>query len=324
MSVRWHYQTDHGGRPVSLLKTLGLEDLLEKWPSEVIAPGDVIGPLTRTAAEHLGLKADTPVVQGGADAFIGMVGLGVTEPGEMAMITGSSHLHLGVAAKPVHKPGVWGTYADAVYPGKAIIEGGQTSTGSVIAWFKRNFAANTSFDELNEAAGVLEPGAEGLVVLDHFQGNRTPYTDAASRGAITGLTLKHTPCHVFRAIIEGICLGTRLIIDSFGEAFSAKRIVAAGGPTNSRLWLQIHADTIGVPLELTEAPNAPALGCAILAAYGTGRFATIEEGCKAMVRRTAIVEPDTRRTHLYEREVYPRYRALYGALKAVRDVRVEG
>jgi ribulose kinase len=321
MSVRWHYQSDHGGRPVSLLRTLGLEGLLDKWPKEVIAPGSVIGPLTSTAAEHLGLKAGTPVVQAGADAFIGMVGLGVTEPGEMAMITGSSHLHLGVAAKPVHKPGVWGTYADAVYPGKAIIEGGQTSTGSVMAWFKRNFAANTSYDELNEAARALAPGAEGLVVLDHFQGNRTPYTDAASRGAITGLTLKHTPAHVFRAIIEGICLGTRLIIDSFGEAFSAKRIVAAGGPTNSRLWLQIHADTIGVPLELTEALNAPALGCAILAACGTGRFPTIEEGCKAMVRRRTIVEPDRKRTQLYERDVYPRYRALYGALKAVRSGR---
>jgi ribulose kinase len=324
MSVRWHYQSDHGGRPVTLLRTLGLEDLLDKWPKEVVAPGNVIGPLTSTAAEHLGLKAGTPVVQGGADAFIGMVGLGVTEPGEMAMITGSSHLHLGVAVKPVHKPGVWGTYMDAVYPGKAIIEGGQTSTGSVVAWFKRNFARDTSYDELNEAAGALEPGAEGLVVLDHFQGNRTPYTDAASRGAITGLTLKHTPVHVFRAMIEGICLGTRLIIDSFGEAFSAKRIVAAGGPTNSRLWLQIHADTIGVPLELTEAANAPALGCGILAAYGTGRFRTIEEGCKAMVRRKTIVEPDPKRTQLYEREVYPRYRALYGALKAVREARVDG
>jgi ribulokinase len=321
MSVRWHYQSDHGGRPVTLLRTLGLEDLLDKWPKEVVAPGNVIGPLTSTAAEHLGLKAGTPVVQGGADAFIGMVGLGVTEPGEMAMITGSSHLHLGVAAKSVHKPGVWGTYMDAVYPGKAIIEGGQTSTGSVVAWFKRNFARDTSYDELNEAAGALEPGAEGLVVLDHFQGNRTPYTDAASRGAITGLTLKHTPAHVFRAMIEGICLGTRLIIDSFGEAFSAKRIVAAGGPTNSQLWLQIHADTIGVPLELTEAPNAPALGCGILAAYGTGRFSTIAEGCKAMVRRQTIVEPDPKRTQLYEREVYPRYRALYGALKGVREGR---
>ena len=306
---------------VSLLKTLMLEKHLDKWPMEVIAPGDIIGPLTRAAAEHLGLKADIPVVQGGADAFIGMVGLGVTEPGEMALIAGSSHLHLGVAASPVHKPGVWGTYMDAVYPGKTIIEGGQTSTGSVIAWFKRHFAPDTSFDELNEAASALEPGAEGLIVLDHFQGNRTPYTDAASRGAITGLTLKHTPTHVFRAIMESICLGTRLVIDSFGEAFSAKRIVVEGGASNSRFWLQIHADTIGAPLELTEVPDAPALGCAILAACGAGRFATIKEGCKAMVRRRAMIEPDSRRTQLYEREIYPRYVALYGALKSVRDVR---
>jgi ribulose kinase len=319
MSVRWHYQTDHGGRPASLLEKLGLGDLAGKWPADVIAPGEVIGPLAGLAAEHLGLRAGVPVVQGGADAFIGMIGLGVTEPGEMALITGSSHLHLGVAAKPVHKPGVWGTYMDAVYPGKPIIEGGQTSTGSVIAWFKRHFAADASFDTLNAGAGALEPGAEGLLVLDHFQGNRTPYTDAASRGAITGLTLKHTPAHVFRAIIESICLGTRLIIDSFGDAFAAKRIVVAGGATNSPLWLQIHADTIGAPLELTEVSDAPALGCAILAAHGAGRFATIEEGCRAMVRRRATIEPDSRRTRLYEREIYPRYTALYEALKPVRE-----
>jgi ribulokinase len=320
MAVRWHYQTDHGGLPVSLLKTLGLDELIAKWPAPVLASGEVIGPLTREAAEHLGLNPGTPVVQGGSDAFIGMIGLGVTEPGEMALITGSSHLHLGVAERAVHKPGVWGTYMDAVYPGKPIIEGGQTSTGSVIAWFKRHFAPETSFDQLNEAAGALPAGSEGLLVLDHFQGNRTPYTDAASRGAITGLTLKHTPAHVFRGIIEAICLGTRLIIDNFGEAFSAKRIVLAGGATYSALWLQIHADTIGAPLELTEVADAPALGCAILGAYGAGRFRSIEEGCRAMVRRRAIVEPDQSRTALYERDVYPRYAALYGALKSVREV----
>ena len=321
MSVRWHYQTDHGGRPLSLLKALRLDDLLAKWPRDVLAPGAIIGPLTPSAAEHVGLKPSTPVVQGGSDAFIGMIGLGVTEPGEMALITGSSHLHLGVAAKPVHRKGVWGTYMDAVYPGKPIIEGGQTSTGSVIAWFKRHFAPETSFDALNEGAAALPPGAEGLIALDHFQGNRTPHTDAASRGAITGLTLKHTPAHIFRAIIESICLGTRLIVDSFGDAFSAKRIVVAGGATNSPLWLQIHADTIGAPLELTEVSDAPALGCAILAAHGAGRFASIEEGCKAMVRRRAIVEPDRSRTALYERDIYPRYSALYGALKSVREGR---
>jgi sugar (pentulose or hexulose) kinase len=104
--------------------------------------------------------------------------------------------------------------------------------------------------------------------------------------------------------MESICLGTRLVIDSFGEAFSAKRIVVAGGASNSRFWLQIHADTIGAPLELTEVPDAPALGCAILAACGARRFATIKEGCKAMVRRRAMIEPDSRHTQLYEREIY--------------------
>src|SRR5436305_6641376 len=69
MSVRWHYQTDHGGRPDSLLAALDLGDLLAKWPKEVVAPGDAIGPLTGAAGEHLGLTAGIPVVQGGADAF---------------------------------------------------------------------------------------------------------------------------------------------------------------------------------------------------------------------------------------------------------------
>lgn len=317
-AVRWHYQTQHGGVPRSLLKALDLEDLEDKWPNPIVAPGTVIGPLTKEAAEHIGLRPGVPVVQGGADAFIGVIGLGVTQPGEMALITGSSHLHIGVADRVVHKAGVWGTYMDGVYPGKPIIEGGQTSTGSVIAWFKRHFAEHTSWDTLNEGAAAIPPGAEGLLVLDHFQGNRTPYTDALSRGAITGLTLKHTPAHVFRAIIEGICLGTRLITDSFGEAFTPKRIVLAGGASNSPLWLQIHADTIGAPIELTEVADAPALGCAILAAYGAGKYKTIEEGCAVMVRSKSVIEPIPANTRFYESEMLPRYAKLYGALKSVR------
>ena len=159
------------------------------------------------------------------------------------------------------------------------------------------------------------------MVLDHFQGNRTPYTDAMSRGAITGLTLKHTPAHVYRAIIEGICLGTKVIVENFGAAFQARRIVVAGGATHSPLWLQIHADTIGAPLELTEIPDAPALGCAILAAYGAKRFSTIEEGAKAMVRTARTIEPNAANAKRYD-AVYPQYRELYHALKTVRETRL--
>ena len=316
--IRWHYQTRHGGVPRSLLAALDLSELEGKWPDPMLAPGTPIGPLRADAAAHLGLKPGTLVVQGGSDAFIGVIGLGVTKPGEMALITGSSHLHIGIADRVVHKPGVWGTYMDGIYPDKPIIEGGQTSTGSVVAWFKRHFAAETGWDALNEGAAAIPPGAEGLLVLDHFQGTRTPYTDALSRGAITGLTLRHTPAHVFRAIIEGICLGTRLIVDSFGEAFDPKRIVLAGGASNSPLWLKIHADTIGAPIELTEVADAPALGCAILAAHGAGRYRTIEEGAAAMVRSKSVVEPDPAATRFYETEMLPRYARLYGALKEVR------
>jgi ribulokinase len=317
VTMRWHYQTEHGGWPVSMLARIGLDDILARWPKDIVAPGKVIGPLTLDAAAHLGLMPGTPVVQGGADAFIGMIGLGVTQPGELALITGSSHLQLGVARRSVHAKGVWGTYQDCVYPERPIIEGGQTSTGSVIAWFKRSFAPGMDFDQLNAEAAALPPGAEGLLAVDHFQGNRTPHTDALARGAITGLTLKHGPAHVYRALVEGICFGTRLIVESFGDAFAASRIVVAGGATRSPFWLQVHADTLGLPLQITEETEACALGSAVLAAVGAGHFPTIDAACGAMVRVARTIEPDMAMHAAYQ-PIHERYCAAYGALKTIR------
>jgi ribulokinase len=319
MSIRWHYQAEHGGLPSSLLDRLGLSDLAARWPGDVLRPGEPIGGLTAEAASHLGLRQGLPVAQGGADAFIGMVGLGVAAPGQLALVTGSSHLQLGVADHAFHRPGVWGTYADAVYRGRYVVEGGQTSTGSIVNWFRSRFAPSIGYEELNRDAAALPPGAEGLLVLDHFQGNRTPYTDARSRGAVTGLTLKHTPAHVFRAIVEGVCLGTRLILDTMADAgFRADSITVAGGATNSPLWLQVHADTAGVPLVVTEVPDAPALGSAILASVGVGAHASVEDAIRAMVRTRAVIEPDAGRHAAYA-PIYDRYKELYAALKPVRE-----
>lgn len=91
-----------------------------------MAPGALVGPLTARAAEHIGLPEGTPVAMGGADAFIGMVGLGVVHPGKMALLTGSSHLHLGVAPEEMHGKGIWGTYENCVVSGQHVVEGGQT------------------------------------------------------------------------------------------------------------------------------------------------------------------------------------------------------
>lgn len=317
VGLRWHYSSRDGGWATGILAKLGLEDLEGKWPDRIVPPGEVIATLTAKAANELGLSQSVKVVQGGADALIGMIGLGVNKPGQLALITGSSHLQFGVTNAPLHAKGVWGTYPDIVYPGRYIVEGGQTSTGSIINWLGRIMGDNMDMEKLNQLASKLPPGAEGLIVQDHFQGNRTPYTDPHSRGAIVGLTLAHGPEHLFRAIMEGISFGTKNILDAFkAGGYEGTQITVGGGATASKLWMQIHADTSGLPVRIPQSPDAPSVGSAILAAHGAGRFASIDEGIDAMVRPGTTIDPDPVAAQQYE-EIYQKYLALYPALNSV-------
>ena len=312
VSMRWHHAPD---RPTGLLQALGLDDLAAKWPAEIAAPGENVGGLIPEAADHLGLPVGTPVAQGGADAFIGMIGLGVNTPGHLALVTGSSNLQLGVSAAPMHGPGIWGSYAHAVYPGRHILEGGQTSTGSVLAWFKRNFAPDTDYNTLNREAAELPPGSDGVLVLDHFQGNRCPHTDPHSRGVIAGLSLGHGRAHLFRGIMEGVCFGTEAVIQTMRAAgFDSSEVVIAGGATRSPVWLQMHADVTGLPLHLPTVADAPSLGSGILAAVAAGIHDDLDIGVARMTRMARTIQPD-RAAHRRYAELYERYAELYPALR---------
>ncbi|MBY5934918.1 carbohydrate kinase [Tateyamaria omphalii] len=315
VGLRWHYANRDGGWAESLVSALDMADLVDKWPARVAAPGEVVGHLTAEAAAALGLTTRTKLVQGGADALIGMIGLGVSKPGQLCLITGSSHLQFGVTEKPFYAPGMWGAYADILYPDRFIIEGGQTSTGSIINWLRRFVGGELDFETMNRKAAELSPGSDGLIVQDHFQGNRTPYTDAQSRGAIAGLTLAHEPHHVFRAVMEGIAMGTRAILDAFAKGgYQGTEMIAGGGATNSDLFMQIHADTAGMPLRIPASTDGPSLGSAILAAHGAGHFDTIDDGIEAMVKPGRVIDPNPQAVVAYE-EIYARYTALYPALK---------
>src|SRR6266480_2013498 len=174
-SVKWYYDRNAGGFPVSLYQAVELGDLLEKFPQKVL------------------------------------------DPGKVAFIPGSSHVILGQAAKPIYSSGFFGAFTDAVLPGQYTIEGAQASTGSVVKWFRDQFCGVeievarqegiSAYDLLNRRAESVPPGSEGLMVLDYWQGNRTPYTDSQARGMIWGLSLRHETKHIYRAIIEGICYG---------------------------------------------------------------------------------------------------------------------
>ena len=163
--------------------------------STQVAMGQPAGALTAAAAQHLGLKEGTPVSQGGADAFVGLVGLGTATRGGVGVITGSSSLHLAVAPAPPRgppkgAPGVWGPYRGAPLSDLAMSEGGQSTTGAALQWARRIFGGDVSFDDLEAEAAALPVGAEGCAALETFQGARTPETDPKARGALYGLTLK--------------------------------------------------------------------------------------------------------------------------------------
>ncbi len=318
VSTRWHCDYTENGVPKSLLEKLDLGELAEKWPQDVFRLGELVGRLTPRAAGHLGLTPDLPVVQGGADAQIGMIGLGVVKPGNLALITGSSHLHLGLSEKPFHGTGIWGTYADALLPGLHTVEGGQTSTGSVINWLK-NLFGESDYEALNLDASKLPPGSENLIVQEHFQGNRTPHTDPNSRGAFHGLTLKHGREHLFRAAIEGVAFVSELILDSMRtNGFFPESIVVSGGATHSELWLQIHSDVSNLPLILTKNPDAPLLGCAILAAVGAEIYEDIPTAVEQMVQFDRVIEPNSQVNAEYQ-PFYEAYKASYVGLRNIRN-----
>ena len=133
---RWHFDGEEcleestpenpfPGRPVSMWEKLGIPELAEKLPLKYIHMGGLVGRLTEEAARHLNLRVGTKVAQGGPDAFVGMVGLGCINPGQLCLITGSSHLHCVVTSTPATAPGIWGAYKGAPLPGICFAEGGQ-------------------------------------------------------------------------------------------------------------------------------------------------------------------------------------------------------
>ncbi|HEY85442.1 MAG TPA: xylulose kinase [Chloroflexi bacterium] len=310
-SIRWYYDRDEGGWPESFYEQMGLGDLLPKFPPRILDMGETAGQLLPSVAEELGLPSGIPVAEGGADAFVAMIGLNVLKPGKMAFITGSSHLHLGQSAASLHAKGIFGAYTDAVIPGQYTVEGGQVSTGSVVKWFKENFCGQEAalaaergvdiYTILNELAAPIPPGSEGLIVLDYWQGNRTPYVDPEARGIIRGLSLKHTTGHLFRAIIEGIAYGTEHILRTFRHnGYVVEEMVVAGGPTRSPLWMQIHADVSNVPLTFTAVPDGPALGSAILGAVAAGLYPDMQTAADKMVRVKSRIEPNPQIHEIYK------------------------
>ncbi|MDR3130827.1 MAG: hypothetical protein LBU18_04705 [Treponema sp.] len=309
-----NYVEDEGGFNAAFFDEIGFPEFFDKAVSSVLNEAEPVGKITKETAERLGLPESAVVYQGGVDAHVNMIGLGLCRSGETGLVMGSSFVHLALTDKPFFGGGIWGPYKNAVVPGKYCLEGGQVSAGSIVKWFINEFgvSAENPFEFLGAGAAKLPRGNDGLLLLDFFQGNRTPYKDSNAKGAYYGLTLAHTRFHMYRAILEGVAFGTRNILETIEKGAGAiKELRGCGGAARNELWLKIISDVTGKQIVLTENSDcAGILGGAIIAAVGSGFYKNFESACGAMTKITRVVDPDMA-GHKEYFAFYQRYLRLY-------------
>lgn len=265
-------------------------------PDRAYNISEAAGELTAEWAARLGLPAGIPVAVGAFDAHLGAVGSGIT-PGTLVKIIGTSTCDLMVAPtdEPLADiPGLCGIVPESVLPGQFGLEAGQSAVGDIFNWFvERIRPSGKGHEELTAEAEALRPGESGLLALDWLNGNRTVLVDQRLTGALLGLTLYTTPAEIYRALVEATAFGARVIMERYEEyGVPVERIINCGGiSAKNTLVMQIYADVMGRPVQISSSALTCALGGAISAAVVAGAEAGGYDGFgKAIEAMTGVQE----------------------------------
>jgi xylulokinase len=259
---------------VDMMEAVGLDPhkLPPAHPSHT-----VIGQVTAKAAVETGLLAGTPVVIGGGDGACATVGAGSVHPGDAYNYIGSSSWIAVTAEQPLYDPQMR-TFTFAHLDPELYFPTGTTQcAGGSYDWLERLLRGEDKarlYDEMGAKAAAVEPGARGLLFLPYLIGERSPHWNPLARGGFVGLTMSHGRAEMARAVMEGVALNLKMILDAFveqGMAIQTMRLI--GGGARSTLWRQILADVYGLPiLRPALLAEATSLGAAIAGGVGVGLF----------------------------------------------------
>jgi xylulokinase len=278
-----------------------------QWP-ELVWPSEVVGEVTAYAARASGIPAGTPVVAGTVDAWAESTAVGATGAGDLMLMYGTTMFLVNVVAEPLPDARLWSTAG--AFQGTYCLAGGMATSGAVTGWLSELTGAD--YATLTREAGELPPGAEGLLMLPYFSGERSPLFDSDARGVIAGLTLRHGRAHLYRAALEAGAFAVRHNLEAMREAGGqVRRTVAVGGGARE-LWTRIVSDVTGLDQTIPRHTIGAAHGGTFLAAVGTG-LATRAD-ISDWNPPASTVTPDPARARVYD-ELYEHYLALYPATR---------
>uniref|UniRef100_A0A3Q2VYI4 FGGY carbohydrate kinase domain containing n=1 Tax=Haplochromis burtoni TaxID=8153 RepID=A0A3Q2VYI4_HAPBU len=311
---KWTYCPPEGW-DASFWTSIGLDDLLENNFSRIgsvtCPPGSPLGEgLTQEAAADLGLDPGTAVGASLIDAHAGGLGVigadvkgfhlpceGLPITARMALICGTSTCHM-ISEQPRFVPGVWGPYLSAMVPGLWLNEGGQSVTGRLIDHMVKGHTAYTQLQEqvqqrsniysyLNNHLGSMANSCSAVDLLGSslhvwpdFHGNRSPLADPTLKGMVVGLSLSQTLddlALLYLATMQALALGTLHILEAMKEAgHEIRTLFLCGGLSKNNLFVQIHANTTGLPVVLPDQTEAVLVGAAVLGACASRHYSSIQ------------------------------------------------
>lgn len=290
----------------------------EPWAGRIVGAIDlpplvwadtVVGTVRAEVARVTGLPVAIPVVSGTIDAWTEAVSVGAQGVGDLMLMYGTTMFLINTIADNIAIPELWGTVG--AFEGTRNLAGGMATSGAITGWLRDLFGL-PSYPTLLADAAASPAGANGLLMLPYFAGERTPLADPDARGIIAGLTIEHTRGDLYRAALEATALGVRHNVEAITAAGGTiERVVAVGGGTQGDLWMQVVSDVTGLEQHVPRVTIGASFGAAYLAANA---IAAVDIAMWNPPER--IIRPRPELAAAYN-ELYNLYRALYPATSTI-------
>ena len=290
---------------------------LESRVKEPLLIGSKAGGLSADWQTRTGISGACNIAVAVIDSHVVLPAIGAVDDGCFVGALGTSAVSMMLSReyRPLPK-GIEGMAKDGTIRGLWCYEAGQASFGDTLSWFVQMFGHGDNFESnfayFNEAAAKLAPGESRLLALDWWNGNRVPHANSALSGLILGLTNRTEPVGIYRALVESLCLGMRLVFDLYDKGgFKISRVVMTSGlAQRNPLMVQIMADVLGREIEVPDVSNPTARGAAIHGAVAAGLVMDFAAGSEKFgAKSSKTYYPDKSAFAIYS-ELFKQYEAL--------------
>ncbi len=304
-----------------ILEAYGIGEMYDKL-APIRYSYENCGRITKEAAVLTGLPEGTIVAGGMFDIDACAVAVDLTIPERMCTIAGTWSINEYIAKQPIMDGTVAMNSLFAI-PGYYLVEECSATSSGNMEWYLDHCMENEKipegksiYDVVNDLVASVDPKDSDLYFLPFLYGSNA---HPLAKGSFVGLTMFHSKAHMLRAIYEGVAFSHKTHIEKLLSSRKPPQAVRmAGGAVNSKLWVQIFADVLNLPIETVKGKELGALGCGMAAAIAAGVYKDYREAAEHMVHTSGIVYPDPEAAAVYQ-EKYETYRAVSAALDTVWD-----